>query len=393
MTNPSTHPLAERLRRLSETARDTDMGRLLRRFWHPVGVAAALAPGTARFVRILSEDLTLYRGESGAPYLVGGRCAHRCTLLHTGWVQGERIRCMYHGWQYDGSGQCTERPAEDDKSPPNIRIASYPVREYGGLMFAYLGEGEAPEFALPRKQAFERPDYIQVARSQTWPCNWFQQVENSMDAVHVSFVHRWGRIGGFGAAVTDKMPELEYLETEAGIRQIATRAKNNVRVSDWTFPNNNHIVVPGRTKDDPWIENGVWMVPVDDTRTVRFQIRAVPSRGPEADAAFREYFEHHRDYNPSEHHHELFEERRMPEDPVFELTAAQDYVAQIGQGALVDRTQERLGKSDRGVMFLRRLFWRELELLRHGEGTKTWRPLSAAVALPQQRPEAAGTGP
>jgi nitrite reductase/ring-hydroxylating ferredoxin subunit len=63
-------------------------------------------------VRILGEDLTLFRGESGTPYLIGGRCAHRCTVLHTGWVQADQIRCMYHGWRYDGTGRCTEMPAE-----------------------------------------------------------------------------------------------------------------------------------------------------------------------------------------------------------------------------------------------------------------------------------------
>ena len=93
----------ERLRLLTQTASDTLMGQLLRRFWHPIAISAQLAPGSARALRILSEDLTLYRGESGTPYLVGGRCAHRCTILHTGWVQDEQIRCMYHGWRYDGA--------------------------------------------------------------------------------------------------------------------------------------------------------------------------------------------------------------------------------------------------------------------------------------------------
>ncbi len=88
------------------------MGTLLRKFWHPIALTDEVANGKARAVRVLGEDLTLYRGDSGQPHLVGGRCAHRCTVLHTGWVQGEQIRCMYHGWRYDETGLCTEIPAE-----------------------------------------------------------------------------------------------------------------------------------------------------------------------------------------------------------------------------------------------------------------------------------------
>jgi phenylpropionate dioxygenase-like ring-hydroxylating dioxygenase large terminal subunit len=102
----------DQLSLLHETSAGTPMGTLLRKFWHPIGLSHDLAPGKACPVRILSEDLTLYRGTSGKAYLVGGRCAHRCTVLHTGWVQGEDIRCMYHGWLYDGTGLCTEIPAE-----------------------------------------------------------------------------------------------------------------------------------------------------------------------------------------------------------------------------------------------------------------------------------------
>ncbi len=262
-----TNPMTERLNLLHHSARGTPMGVLLRTFWHPVGISSALKPGTAKPVRIMCEDLTLFRGESGKPYLVGGFCAHRLTALHTGWVQGERIRCMYHGWQFDGLGKCTERPAEDDAKTPNVSIAGYSLREYAGLIFAYLGDEPAPEFQLPCKSVFEDPNCLLFAREEMWPCNWFQQVENSLDATHVSFVHHWGTVGRFGEHVAATVPKLEYLETDAGIRQIATRSKNSVRVSDWTFPNKNHIVVPGIQENDPWIDVGHFIVPNDDERS------------------------------------------------------------------------------------------------------------------------------
>src|SRR5436305_1741379 len=221
--------MAERLKLLTQTGPDTDMGRLLRKFWLPVAVSHGVKPGTARPLRAMGEDLTLYRGESGQAHLVSGRCAHRRTVLHTGWVQGEEIRCIYHGWKYAGSGQCTEAPAEGADSAARIKIAGYPVHEYCGLIFAYLGGGVAPAFDLPRKEAFEKAGLIVFSRIQIWPCNWFETIENSLDAVHVTFVHRKGKVRPIGEAVTAAIPKLDYVETDAGIRQVATRSSTNVR--------------------------------------------------------------------------------------------------------------------------------------------------------------------
>ena len=91
--NPNT---PENLAELTQTARDTNMGGLLRQFWQPVALSSQAAPGKAAALRVFSEELTFYRGRDGAPFLVAGRCAHRCTRLHTGWVESDEIRCMYH---------------------------------------------------------------------------------------------------------------------------------------------------------------------------------------------------------------------------------------------------------------------------------------------------------
>jgi len=383
------NPMAERLRKLHQTSRDTPMGKLLRSFWQPVSRSDAIEAGQSKPLRVMGEDLTLYRGKSGTAHLVGGYCPHRLTLLHTGWVQGDEIRCMYHGWKFNGSGQCTQRPAESDAKQPNVRIVSYPVHEYCGLIFAYMGEGEAPAFDLPRKPAFERPGAMQFARCEVWPTNWLQQVENSLDAVHVSFVHHWGRVGSFGAVVAATVPELSYEETEAGIRQTAVRSQGSKRVSDWTFPNNNHISHPTLEADDPWVDVGVWMTPVDDTHTMRFLIYAIPSTDPATDQRIRDYFEVCSEYDPADHHHELMVERKLPDDRLIQLTSAQDYVAAVGQGPIVDRTVERLGRSDMGIAFLRRLYWRELEAIEKGTPTKVWRALSEAAHMPRQINESA----
>src|SRR5437879_2767453 len=115
-------------------------GQYLRSFWQPVSVSADLPPGRAMPLRILGAEYTLYRGETGEPHVVGFRCAHRGTQLSTGWVEGECIRCFYHGWKYDADGACVEQPAEDSGFAGRVRIPSYPTRDYLGLVFAYLGE-------------------------------------------------------------------------------------------------------------------------------------------------------------------------------------------------------------------------------------------------------------
>ena len=140
--------------------------------------------------------------------------------------------------------------------------------------------------------------------------------------------------------------------------------KDNPRVSDWSFPNNNHIVTPGRTKNSPWVHRGVWNVPIDDAHTAKIGVYAIQSEGPEKDAETLAHFDAHGDYNPADHHDALFSGEGWPSDPSLELTPAQDYVAMRGQGSIADRAHERLGKSDAGIVLLRRIFWREIEAMR-----------------------------
>jgi 5,5'-dehydrodivanillate O-demethylase len=379
---------------LHETTPGTLMGRLLRSFWQPVALSKSVAPGETRSLRILGEDLTLYRGESGAVHLVGGRCAHRGTNLQTGWVQGEDLRCMYHGWRYDATGLNVEIPAEKQPRARPLKIAGYPVQEYCGLVFAYMGERQAgeqsppPAFELPRKHMLEEPGRHVVTLEQAWDCNWFQQIENSLDAVHVSFVHTWGKSTRFDQGITTSIPALTYEETESGIRQYATRSKDNVRVSDWTFPNNNHVLVPGPKKGDPWSDITVWRVPIDDQRTMRFALFSFhASMGEEArKLAEGEDF----DYNPADHREAIIDRRRMPEVSDAQFITVQDYVAVRGQGTIADRENENLSTSDAGIVFLRKVFLRELQAIRDGRPTKAWRRLEDHYELPVPAAETTG---
>ncbi|WP_242444563.1 Rieske 2Fe-2S domain-containing protein [Advenella sp. S44] len=383
--------LSDRMKPLAETTAGTPMGELLRKFWHPIALSRSIDPGKARAVRLLGEDLALYRGEGGKAHLLANRCAHRLTKLHTGWVEGDELRCMYHGWKYNAHGQCVDRPAERAGSHGSIRVNSYPVHEYCGVVFAYLGEGEAPEFDLYRKPKFEEDGVLLFQRQEIWPCNWLQHAENSLDAVHVSFAHQMGKVGVFGDAITDQVPTLSYEETSAGIKQTAVRVidgKTQVRVSDWTFPYGNHVSIPAVHEGGAWIETANWMVPIDDTHTLRVSLRAVPSTTPDADAKISEYFDGCEDYCSTDHHDDLFA-GNYPEDPLVRLTSAQDYVVLVGQGEIADRVHECLGVSDQGIAFLRRILFRELEAIRNGKPTKEWRRIENGSTLFQYKEETA----
>ncbi|NIO09362.1 MAG: iron-sulfur containing oxygenase, partial [Deltaproteobacteria bacterium] len=149
--------------------------------------------------------------------------------------------------------------------------------------------------------------------------------------------------------------------TESGIRQIATRSANNVRISDWTFPNHNHIIVPGLNREDPWTHTFPWMVAMDDEHLLRMAFQSSAVRG-DAAKRLKEYllsngyvatetpnvFFGKNSYNPADHRQDLFSGRSVPDGKTNELTAAQDFVAQTGQGTIVSRSEEHLGQSDAG---------------------------------------------
>jgi 5,5'-dehydrodivanillate O-demethylase len=192
------------------TGPGTLAGRYLRRFWQPAFRSEDLQPGQAKPVKLMSEDFTLYRGESGQVYALAFRCAHRGTQLSTGWVEGETLRCRYHGWVYDGQGQCVEQPAEPRPFCERVQIRSYPVYDYLGLIFVYLGEGEPPP--PPYYPDFEVEG---VRRVNLHPrrCNFFSNLENSCDEYHVCFTHK----GAFGEYMETLPEKIWGGETDYGI--------------------------------------------------------------------------------------------------------------------------------------------------------------------------------
>jgi 5,5'-dehydrodivanillate O-demethylase len=159
-------------------------GRYMRKFWHPVYRAEDLPPGWAKPIKIMGEQFTLYRGEEGTPHVVDFRCPHRQSTLAVGWVEGDCIRCRFHGWKFDGSGQCVEQPAEKEAFTEKVRIRSCPTEEYLGLIFVYFGADDP--LPLPRYPDFEQ-DGLWV-ETYVRPCNFLNNIEN--DPVHIPFTHK-----------------------------------------------------------------------------------------------------------------------------------------------------------------------------------------------------------
>ena len=178
--------------RLTRVGPGTPMGNLLRRYWQVVGTALELDQEPVQKVRLLGEDLTLYRSEGGEYGLIGERCPHRCLSMEFGIPDARGLRCAYHGWLFDAKGRCLEQPFEDRTLDHNaykdkVAIKAYPVRELGGLVFAYLGPEPVP--LVPRWDILVRDDLDKVVEIHRLPCSWLQCMENAADPVHFEFLH------------------------------------------------------------------------------------------------------------------------------------------------------------------------------------------------------------
>src|SRR5919205_1741106 len=175
--------------RLTRVGPGTPMGAVMRRYWHPIATTTELEQEPVLAVRLLGEDLALYRAESGELGLVAQRCPHRGASLAYGIPEADGLRCPYHGWKFSRAGQCLEQPAEppDSTFKERIRIPAYPVQEMGGLIWAYLGPQPVP--LLPRFEIFLRPDMDHDVGISRLPCNWVQVSENTVDPMHIEYLH------------------------------------------------------------------------------------------------------------------------------------------------------------------------------------------------------------
>jgi 5,5'-dehydrodivanillate O-demethylase len=330
-------------------------------------------------LRIMGEDFTLYRDEAGTAHLVAARCPHRGTQLSSGWVEGDSLRCFYHGWKFAPDGKCVEQPAEESSFAEKVSIRSWPVREYLGLVFAYLGEGAPPELtAFP---PFERFTGLVEVDSYLRECNYWQNVENSLDMSHVGFVHTDNRASFTGIGLGRR---LTATESDWGVTYTFQRPDGRRRIQQWGMPNVFYMTALPTEPDVDWQESVFWWVPVDDTRHMQFSLHRVPMEGEKA-ARFKARREKQRTSIDLAHQEicdailggmlKLVDVDKSRVD----LVRLQDDIAQVGQGVFASEHPERLGKADIGVAMIRRLMKRELAAQAEGRALKQWKRTPAIV--------------
>src|SRR5579864_3407212 len=356
-SNAQLDPIVEQIDDFVHTGPGTPAGRYLRRYWQPIYVAEKLPKGKIVPIRILGEDLALYRGESGKPHLMTNECPHRLTRLHIGWIEGETVRCRYHGWRFDESGQCVEQPAEPKPFCERVRkLASYPTHEAHGLIFAYFGEGEPPAFrAPPGLEDGARAGWTVSASAEMIPCNYFQSAENIMDDVHVNFAHRDHLVN---TAARPFIPTKTWgEETSFGLTQFQQRGEHTDKIH-FIMPNQCYLAHQLRTKRDDkpfWFKAIFWYVPLDDESHLHFLIMVYHTKRrerPEGTPIHEEI-------------EAILSGQKTWQDVAKHpnLIRIQDGVAICGQGKIVDRSRERLGTSDAAVILLRKIWKRELKSL------------------------------
>ncbi|WND57712.1 Rieske 2Fe-2S domain-containing protein [Mycolicibacterium sp. jd] len=354
-------------------------GHLLRQRWQPVYASEELEAGRAVPLKILHEELTLYRGEDGVAHIVAGRCAHRGVLLAVGTVEGDCVRCRYHGWQYDGAGQCVDQPAERRSFADKVRIASYPVEEYFGFIWTYLGESPVPE--LPRWPELEEYGRFHVIEHRKW--NYFHDLENTVDDVHQYWVHKTGIYQDDGNA--GQIPEMSAELADFGLTQTSTFSNGFVRRLALLMPNTLYFnsgagVLRG-------FKSFLWNVPIDDENHMMFFLfiaaHLPPDVGARVAAGVREGRKYLSQLRPVDDiiravlsGRERWEDIEDRPDQVL----IEDGVVLLGQGVLPDRSLNRLGSSDAAIILLRRLYARELAAIEAGHPlTKFPTPDAAAL--------------
>ena len=348
---------------LSRVGPGMPCGEYLRRFWHPVMMTERLADKPL-LLRILGEDLVLFRDLSGDLGLVHKHCSHRGMSLEFGIVAQHGIRCAYHGWCFHTNGQILETPAEAPASrlKEHLFHGAYPVVDYKGLVFAYLGPPELKP-AFPVLDMMALPDNEMLPWQIHSPCNWLQVSENSMDPYHTPFLHT--RMSGVQFEdIWGELPVVEYHEREFGFFYTnARRSGDNiwVRFHDHLLPN--------FSQNGALFERGEaarcfgrssltrWVVPIDDNNTWVIAWRNLNTMDDPERRTQREQigWESVDFYGQSAHR-----------PPLQRQSNPGDWDAWVSQGPINSHTREHLGGSDQGVRLLRNALRKGIRNLQQG---------------------------
>ena len=372
---------------LTETGPGTPGGKLMRRYWQPIARSGDVPEdGAPMPIRILSEELVLFRDEKGRVGLLGRKCAHRCADISYGRIEDGGLRCLYHGWLYDVTGKCLETPAEPDGSrlKDDVKMKAYPCHEISGLIFTYMGEGAAPVF--PDYEFLKFSPQQRNVNKYFIESNWLQAVEGDIDPSHLSYLHRPAsqvdrrQVPGSDKSADqfykgDQRPNLEWEATHFGIRIYSVRKaaedKKYVRVTNFLMPNKSAIVGNEGRIGEGYSVN--WHVPIDDHCHLRFDIGFNRKRPLNKERYIKQMTE---EVHPDGHlvrnqANRYLQNREEMQTKTFTgmggFFIAHDSYAVETQGAIHDRTQEYLGTSDVIIVQARRLLLESMKAIERGE--------------------------
>jgi 5,5'-dehydrodivanillate O-demethylase len=341
--------------RLIQTGADTPTGQWLRRYWWPVVPVAELEQEPVQPIRLLGEDLTIYKDLRGNIGIIGDRCAHRAISMSYGIPQENGLRCAYHGWTYDTEGHVIDMPFEPACLP--LKIKSYPVEVLGGLVFTYMGPEPRP--LLPRWEGMARDDVVRNLTFRHLPCSWVQCMDNSMDPVH--FEHLHGYYGDYynkRHGVAQQLRGARHMKIEFDVFEYGIYKRRLIEgdpedADDWTvghpvlFP---YILCVGQGAN----YNFQIRVPMDDTNTMHIIMNVKPRGADEAP----------QDVVPFKRESVSYNELGLVDAPI---VVRQDEMAWIGQSAISDRTKEHLVTSDKGVILYHNLILQNIDKVERGE--------------------------
>ena len=350
---------------ITQTGPGTPGGDLFRRYWQPAGLSEELPEGGAPVgIKILGEELALFRDDTGKPGLIGLHCPHRAADLSYGRCEDGGLRCLYHGWLFDTAGNCIEQPGEPEGSDfkDKVKHTAYPCVEKVGIIFAYMGPGEAP--LLPAFDFLNVPESHVYATKYFNESNYLQANEGNIDPQHLSYLHKFvkddpNRPSVAGSSTSsnaffgqDVAPQIELEDTNYGIRIFSVRTPSEeekyVRITNFIFPNAS-------------LFGGVhYHVPIDDTHHWKFRITFDVAKPVDKE---RMQAEDAKEISP-DYRHRRTEENRFMQDrsemrnksfigmgPNFQV---HDLWATNSEGPIQDRTKEQLGYTDKAIAAARR---------------------------------------
>ena len=340
---------------LTRVGPGTPAGEMLRCYWWPAGFSELVKEsGPPVRVKLLGEELVLFRNGQSQLGILGLHCSHRGTSLEYGRVEEKGIRCCYHGWLYDVNGRCLEQPTEAAESTFKDRVQhpAYKVQELGGFVFAYLGPEPAP--LLPSYDLLLRKDGESIVGAGQDFCNWLQRAENSVDQTHLVSLH-----ASEYPQMALKRPVIGWERRDYGAKiTMYVPGISKPKFSHWVFPSHTrHTTARKGRKPDHAIR---FRVPMDDTNTMTFWLRFYPYGEEDRGKQF------------------VLKTRGFDNDipGVYDRVADgwwgiashdQDRVAQESQGPILDRTKEHLGASDQGVIMLRTMLKESIDAVREGK--------------------------